>query len=80
MGYFVVSFSEDGDVSLGQMDKTELLKRLTPDHYGDTYYGPNPTIANGLPANPDSFVGLVIIKGEIVVPVERKVVKEIDIA
>lgn len=79
MSYFVVTYSEDGDVMVEQLDdKEELLKRLHRDGEGYCYYGKRGPVSS-VPPNPDSFAGFFIIKGEIVMPVEKTVAIAVDI-
>jgi hypothetical protein len=78
MTYFILTSGEDGtDISL--VDEAELLKRITPDKHGETYYGSDITFLSGVPRNdkgswydvPEGSV--LIIRGEIVVPKTKAV-------
>jgi hypothetical protein len=60
----VISCSEDGDKSLHRLTKAELCDRLD-----EQWYGESPAFAPpGTVPNMDTFVGLIIIEGDIVVP------------
>ena len=78
MDYFVIVGSEDGGCSCKKMTKEQVLKVLTPDEYGDLYYGKREVLKE-LPTQIDNFVDMVIIKGEIVVPKVKEVVKEYEL-
>lgn len=75
--YFVLSGSEDG-VYFDCITREEMLKRLTPDKWGGLYYGDKP-IASEVPKSLDCFTGLLIIKGEIVVPRPKTTVTEYEL-
>lgn len=73
MGYFILTSGEDG-TRVEQVAHSELLRRITPNAAGETYYGCKPiTFLNRIPDSdkgcwmaPDGSV--LIIKGEIAVP------------
>lgn len=79
MGYFIVRSGEDG-TNIERVTEEELLKRITPDADGYTWYGEGLTF---LPQVPQSDKGcwmtreenpLLVIKGEIIVPRATEVV------
>jgi hypothetical protein len=78
--YFIISTSEDGDVSMDSVDKEELLKRITPDEHGETYYG-HREIRDTLPMFRDlqAKAGIYIIKGDLVIPRPAEVVKTFEV-
>lgn len=78
MSYFILTSGEDG-TSIEQVSEAELLKRITPDKDGDTYYGGDISFLNRIPPDhkgcwggvPDGAV--LIIKGEIIQPKAKAV-------
>lgn len=81
--YHVIHCGEDGDVHYEQLDRKTLLERLNAD---EPYYGTNDAFRLAPPqSNPqyweasDSGSKLLIIKGNVVQPREKTVVKEYDI-
>ena len=75
MTYFVISGSEDGGCDMDALTKEELLLRLKPDADGYSYYGKKKVLSEP-PEEIDNFIDLLIIKGDIVVPKPKTVVKE----
>jgi hypothetical protein len=77
--YFVISNS-DGDTHVEQLDKEELIKRLTPED-GMHYWGSGGFLDRPLGMD-TSYWGdnILIIKGEIVTPTAVKVIEKVDIA
>jgi len=72
--YYVIRNSE-GDTYVERISKQELVKRLNENYYGEEYL-------NGVPKESDTnYWGgqTLIIKGEVVVPREKRVVTEFDI-
>lgn len=79
MTYFIITGSEDGGCRVCQVSRDELIRRLTPDENGESFYG-NWKIAKQIPkVFDDSLNEIVIIKGELVVPKEVSVVKKYEI-
>lgn len=77
--YFIITSGEDGINIRGPMTKSVLLRRLKSDYGEDTVFlSEVPDIDKGCFLG-HSF-GMVIIKGDIVVPKEKRVVTEYDIA
>lgn len=74
----VLYFNEDGDVpSVNQMSKEEFLSRLE-----ENYWGENPKFADMKPGwtiDTDSFVGLVVIEGKVIVPKPVQVATKYEI-
>ena len=74
MSYFLLHSDEDG-VSIEELTEKELLKKITPDKDGDTYFGDGEKLTF-LSTIPDSDKGywmapecsLLVIRGEIVIP------------
>lgn len=70
MSYFIVTSGEDGVSVDGPLEEEEVLRRITADDEGNTYYG---VIRKFLPKvpQPTCDIGeeeMVIIKGDVVVP------------
>jgi len=81
--YFIITSSEDG-TTVEQITKEELMSRITPDEDGDLYYGLGAKFLNELPEWNDgypnmSFEDVIIIKGDFVVPKEKKVVTQYEL-
>jgi len=80
--YFVIRDTEDR-IKIEQLSKEELLKRITPNENGEHYWGDEelkfldyiPKIEDGC-FNED---GIVIIKGEFIIPKPKIIVKKYDI-
>lgn len=73
MTYFILTSGEDG-TSIEQVDEYELLKRITPDKDGDTYYGSEIEFLEAIPKNDKgcwygvSDNAVLVIQGDIVTP------------
>ena len=73
MSYFLIHCSEDG-LEIEQLSRTELLKRITPDKSGNTYYGGPHVFLDKVPeSSGDGFWkapenAVLIIQGEIIQP------------
>ena len=73
MSYFLLRSDEDG-TTIEEIPKDELLERITPNEYNETYYGYDLNFLSHIPANDKGYwVGakhndVIIIKGEIIVP------------
>ena len=77
--YFVISCSEDGEVSVDQYTKDELLSKvLSPNR---PYYGSNVEWLNSIEDNDPQHWdnGKIIIKGSIVTPTVKEVVTKMEI-
>jgi len=72
--YFIISNS-DGDTTVDKISKEELLRRLNESYYGNVEY------KNQVEESDTNYwgEGVLIIKGEIVVPEPIETVKEYDI-
>lgn len=73
--YFIISNS-DGDTSVTEMTKTELLEAIEENHWGDRL------CLGDIPDNNDTNYwgeSLLIIKGEIVTPEPKEVITSYDI-
>ena len=68
--YYVISCSEDGDVSVECVTKEELESKLN-----EEYWGSNPKFLDASCRDLRSRAGLLVIKGERVVPSPVEVVK-----
>lgn len=82
MAYFIIYTSEDGDVSLEAVTQEEVLKRVTPDEDGYTYYGPQAEIHSHMAAGGVDLQcgsGVYILKGQLVVPLPKEVVTKFEI-
>lgn len=72
--YFVISTGPDG-VSVSRINKQTLLQRLNEGYWGDVAPGPMPT-----DSNPEYWgTSLVIIKGDVVTPREKRTVLEYEV-
>lgn len=69
MWYFAIYSSEDGDISVTRLSKEELEARLDEDYWGGGLKFL--TAGDDIEAN----TGLMIIKGEQVIPKPKKVVE-----
>lgn len=69
MNYFVIHVSEDGDVSAERMTQQTLEQRLEQSYWGELPKFLTPE--DNLETNP----GLLIVKGELVIPATVEVVK-----
>jgi len=81
MKYFLISNS-DGDVSIFEYSKDELIAEITPDECGDSNLGyvGNIKFLDHIPDLQRLGDGeYVIIKGEVVVPEAIKVVTQFEI-
>ena len=76
--YFVILGSEDGGCSMQEMSKEDILKMMVPNKYGDYDYGKREFLS-GLPEDICNFTDAIIIKGEIIVPKPKTVVKEYEL-
>jgi hypothetical protein len=76
MMYYVISTSEDGDVSLESMSRETLLERLKENYWGDY---PIHKLEPGIGVGLQDSAGIYIIAGESVVPQPKQVVTEWDI-
>lgn len=74
MNYTVIWTSEDGDVRAEVMSENELLKRLNERYWGDVEI----RTADSLDDDGDlrQRKGLIILKGEPIVPTTKQVVTE----
>ncbi len=79
--YFAIVGSFDGGCHLEQLTKEELLKKITPNEYGETDWclGEDRMILSKPPEEIDNFSDILIIKGEIVTPVAKKFATEFDV-
>jgi len=68
--YFIIKSGEDG-ISIDAVSKAELSKRITPDEDGQHYYGDAPMFLRSVPEIDKGYFmvdGMLVIKGEIVIP------------
>ena len=78
MSYFVLIATEDG-FSVREMTKEKLLREMANE---ENSFGLRQQAESALPpdSDPDDWgTKMVIIKGEIVVPVAKKIVTEFDL-
>ena len=61
--YIVLSISEDGDYDMQRLSGDVLTQRLNEEYYG------NNSIIPDVPNNIENVSGIIIIDGDIVVPV-----------
>jgi len=73
--YFIIQNS-DGDTTVQQVPKEELARRLTPDKNGDNSYGSDGFLEE-IKEDDTNYWGenILIIKGDIVSPKPKDVVK-----
>lgn len=78
MAYFIIHNSEDGEVSVHQMDAEELQKKLKEDYWGT---GKKFILPNDIfDCDPNYWGGkLLIIKGEIIVPKAKQTIIEYEV-
>ncbi len=74
--YFVISTSEDGDVSLSSMSEETLRGRLK-----ENYWGSEPEFLDATRGRTDLSArsGLIIIEGKAVTPTPREVTVDWDL-
>jgi len=73
--YFVITNS-DGDISMMPLEKEDLLKKLNEKYWGDIEFKPLHWLQNhGL----ERLDGAILIKGHIVIPLEKETVVEFDV-
>ena len=79
MKYFVI-YNGDGDTTVSQLSKEELVSRITPDEDGEGYYG-KVGFLKSIEEKDTNYWGdnILIIKGEIVIPEPKNVIKSFDI-
>jgi len=80
MPYFIISNS-DGDTSVDPVTKEELIKRITPEEgEGENYYG-NCGFLSKIDDIDTNYWGdnILIIKGEIIAPRPKEIVKTFDV-
>jgi hypothetical protein len=68
--YFIISQGSEMHVA-GPLTEAEVLRRITPDADGETYYGRDKKFLPAIPKEGVEYLGendLVIIRGEITVP------------
>ena len=71
----LIHCSEDGDKSIGFVREETFLKDLNDGHYGD-----KPVFAKpGEKIEMDYFVGIILIKGEVIQPKPVDVVKKYEL-
>ncbi len=73
--YYVLTNS-DGDVSIEELTKEELLERINEEYYGNPKFNLVSKIDSDLTAYLD---GLIIIKGKCIIPHEVMTVTEFGI-
>lgn len=76
--YFILSTSVDGSGFDGPLTEGEVLKRITPSKNGETYYG-HQKFLKSVPDLNSSKDGILIIKGEIIVPKATEVVTKMTL-
>lgn len=81
--YFIITNS-DGDTRVEPVSREKLLKRITPDEDGNCDYGhvDNVTFLDSIPENTDTNYwgeGILIIKGDVVAPKAKEVIKTFDL-
>ncbi len=79
--YFIISTCEDGEPRISVMEKEELVENLTPDEDGVADL-PIEDVHVTLPQRRTDLcakAGTYIIKGELVIPKPKKVVKTFEV-
>ncbi len=74
MSYFLI-FSGESGIKIEKLSKEEILERINPDEFGCSYYGMGDVLEE-LPDIEDGYFkgegGILIIKGEVIVPTLAK--------
>ena len=73
--YYLIH-NEDGDTTVEELSKEELLERLKEEYYGEV------DVIKEMPKERDTDYwneDILIIKGNIVSPIEKKIIMELDI-
>ena len=80
MSYFIISNS-DGDTTVQQVSKDELLKRIQPDDGEDCCYYGCVGFLEAIKEADTNYWGenILIIKGEIVTPKPKRVIETFEI-
>ena len=73
MSYFVINLTEDGEVYVDQHTKEELEEKLTNGWWAAQ------AIHDKMPARLSTVTGLIIIKGEIIMPRNVQVVQKVEV-
>lgn len=73
--YFVITNS-DGDISMKPLQRGDLLKKLNEKYWGDIEFR-NLDWLNG--HGLEMLDGAILIKGEIITPLEKETVVEFDV-
>jgi hypothetical protein len=71
--YYVIYANEDGEVRLSVHTKSDLLKKLDEQNWGTNY------IARSDQFDLSSISGVIIIKGQQIIPQPKQVVESWDI-
>ncbi len=71
--FFVIYCSEDGDKSLSEFSAEQLTKALEDEDWGE-----NCSFGN-VETDLDYFSGIIIIKGEIVIPKPKDIIKSFSL-
>jgi len=74
MNYYVIHCSEDGDKSIDVFTKDKLEEALKDEDWGE-----NPEFGDPGTVSLDYFSGLLIIKGETVIPKPVELVKSYSV-
>ena len=74
MKYFVIVGSYDGGCSCTCLSQSELNDKLNKKHWGE-----GRIILSAIPGDICNFEEIVIIKGEVVVPKEKRTVVEYEV-
>lgn len=80
MNYYVITFSEDGDVRIYPFTRQGLLSALTPNETSEADFDVADVMPELSETDPARWHGqFLVIKGEIVNPIPRKTVIEFDL-
>jgi len=82
MNYYIVTNS-DGDIRFQKYaNASEVIEAITPDESGDSYYGDVSRLTFGTNLDNLDYMGereLIILKGEVIVPRPKDVVRSFEI-
>lgn len=81
--YFIITVNEDG-TKIEQITEGKLIERITPDEFGNLYYGKEVRFLDNIPRWNDGYLDMeygdvIIIKGDYVIPKAKQVVTKYEL-